>query len=289
MAREEGETTSSSSDFRPFHFPPLISFFLREYCCSRSGPTRFPDAMRLTRTYIDAPLAIGATVTLPEAASAHLVRVLRLGVGDACVLFNGDGCDYDARLASLAKKGAEAEVFGRREIDRESPLRITLGQGIARGEKMDLVLQKATELGVAAVAPLIAERTEVKLDAERAGKRMTHWQGVLAAACEQSGRARLPALSEPHALATWASGLPDRSTRLALDPEGECTLSSLALPADADVILAVGPEGGLSARDLAALRAAGFRGLRLGPRILRTETAGLAAIASLQAMYGDCG
>ncbi len=245
--------------------------------------------MRLTRTYIDAPLAIGATVTLPEAASAHLVRVLRLGVGDACVLFNGDGCDYDARLASLAKKGAEVEVVGRRAVDRESPLRITLGQGIARGDKMDLVLQKATELGVAAVAPLITERTEVKLDAERAGKRLAHWQGVLASACEQSGRARLPGLAEPQGLARWAAALPRDTRKLVLDPAGECTLASLALPAHAEVALAIGPEGGLSERDLATLQAAGFRGLRLGPRILRTETAGLAAIAALQALYGDCG
>ncbi|MBB5015898.1 16S rRNA (uracil(1498)-N(3))-methyltransferase [Rehaibacterium terrae] len=245
--------------------------------------------MRLTRTYIDAPLSIGATVTLPEAASAHLLRVLRLGVGDACVLFNGDGCDYDARLVSVAKKSAQAEVLRQREIDRESPLRIILGQGLARGEKMDLVLQKATELGVAAVAPLITERTEVKLDAERAGKRLAHWQGVLASACEQSGRARLPSLAEPQALAAWAAALPQDTIKLALDPEGECTLAALALPANAEVALAVGPEGGLSERDRATLRAAGFRGLRLGPRILRTETAGLAAIAALQALYGDCG
>lgn len=245
--------------------------------------------MRLTRTHVDAPLSVGATVALPEAAAAHLVRVLRLGVGDTVVLFNGDGHDYDARLVSLGKRGAEAEIFNARALENESPLRITLAQGVARGEKMDLVLQKSSELGVAAIAPVVTERTEVKLDAERAGKRLAHWQGVIAAACEQSGRARLPEIVEPQPLANWAAALPGEAVKLALDPGGDCTLSMLDLAADAQVILAVGPEGGLSERDLATLRAAGFRGLRLGPRILRTETAGLAAVAALQALYGDCG
>lgn len=240
--------------------------------------------MRTIRCHVDAPLAVGQAVALDEHASNHLVRVLRLGVGDAVVLFNGDGHDYIARLVSVEKRGARAEVTGVAAVANESPLRITLAQGIARGDKMDWVLQKATELGVAAIAPVQTERTEVKLDAERADKRLAHWQGVLAAACEQCGRARLPALSAPAALATWAAAAGD-GLRLALDPEGELTLATL--PASDAVTLVVGPEGGLSERDLATLRAAGFRGLRLGPRILRTETAGIAAIAALQALHGD--
>ena len=244
--------------------------------------------MRTTRCHIDQPLAVGQTLSLPEEASTHLLRVLRLAPGDEVVLFNGDGHDYGARLLSAAKRGAEAEVLSRREVPNESPLRITLAQGIARGEKMDLVLQKATELGVAAFAPMVTERTEVKLDADRAGKRMAHWRGVLGAACGQSGRARVPALAEPVSINTYAAG-ETADLRLVLDPQGRHSLRDLPLKPGQSLALAVGPEGGLSERDLATLRAAGFVGLRLGPRILRTETAGLAAIAALQSLHGDLG
>jgi 16S rRNA (uracil1498-N3)-methyltransferase len=242
--------------------------------------------MRIIRSHVPLPLAVGQRLPLPEDSSVHLLRVLRLAPGDELTLFNGDGHDYRARLLSAAKRGAEVEILARSPVARESTLRITLAQGLARGEKMDLVLQKATELGAAAFAPVLTERTEVKLDAERAGKRMAHWQGVVAAACEQSGRAVLPALAEPLPLATYAAAEP-AGLKLALDPGGELDVRSLALAPGAPLALVVGPEGGLSERDLATLRAAGFRGLRLGPRILRTETAGLAALAALQALYGD--
>lgn len=242
--------------------------------------------MRTIRSFIDAPLVIGATVDLGEQASAHLVRVLRRQVGDEVLLFNGDGHDYRARLVSVAKKAAVAEVVEQCTVARESPLAITLVQALARGEKMDWVLQKATELGVAVIAPVVSERTEVRLGAERAERRMAHWRGVIIAACEQSGRARVPALVEPRDLAVHAAGSRDENVlRLALDPDGE--LGLVDLPDCSALELVVGPEGGLSERDLAMLRAAGYRGLRLGPRILRTETAGPAAIAALQALRGD--
>ena len=242
--------------------------------------------MRNIRSYVDQPLAVGQRITLPEDSSAHLLRVLRLAPGDVVTLFNGDGHDYSARLLTAAKRGAEAEITGRQPVPRESPLRITLVQGVARGEKMDLVLQKATELGVEAFTPVVTERTEVRLDAERAGKRMAHWRGVVAAACEQSGRAVLPRLSQPTALSAYA-GDEQADIKLVLDPTGDVGLSSVAPGAGQSIALVVGPEGGLSEQDLATLRAAGFRGLRLGPRVLRTETAGLAAVAALQALYGD--
>lgn len=242
--------------------------------------------MRIIRSHVDQPLAVGQRITLPEDSSAHLLRVLRLAPGDAVTLFNGDGHDYTARLLTAAKRGAEAEITGREPVPRESPLRITLVQGVARGEKMDLVLQKATELGVEGFTPVLTERTEVKLDAERAEKRMAHWRGVVAAACEQSGRAVLPRLCQPTALSAYA-GAETADIKLVLDPEGGIGLASLSPQAGQTIALVVGPEGGLSERDLATLRAAGFRGLRLGPRILRTETAGLAAVAALQALYGD--
>jgi 16S rRNA (uracil1498-N3)-methyltransferase len=244
--------------------------------------------MRLTRCHVDSVLAVGSTLVLPESAAAHLVRVLRLGQGDECVLFNGDGNDYAARISAAGKREVIVGIVSMRAIDSESPLAITLIQGIARGEKMDLILQKATELGVARIVPVLAERTEVKLDAERTAKRMAHWRSVVVSACEQSGRARVPTLDAPATLAVAGAALAGgQCAKLTLDPQGEQSLQSLPLPPAGGVAIAIGPEGGWSPRDRETLRAAGFEGLRLGPRVLRTETAGLAAIAALQARFGD--
>jgi 16S rRNA (uracil1498-N3)-methyltransferase len=231
--------------------------------------------MRLTRVFVDASLAVGANIALPEAAAAHLLRVLRLGVGDA-----------RAVVAAVAVRG----------LANESPLRIVLLQALARGEKMDWIVQKATELGAAGIVPVSGERSEVKLDGERAGKRVAHWRSVAIAACEQSGRARLPEIAAPQPLAQALRQLPAQACRLTLDPDAEGAVANLDLPRahppeaaarDFDVVLAIGPEGGWSPGDLALLRGAGFAGLRLGPRVLRTETAGIAAIATLQALHGD--
>lgn len=243
--------------------------------------------MRLTRSHVDLPLAGGARITLPEDSAAHLVRVLRLREGDACVLFNGDGHDYPARLVQAGKREAVVELGDAAPADNESPLRITLLQGIARGEKMDLILQKATELGVAAIVPVNGERTEVKLDAERAGKRLAHWREVAVSACEQCGRARLPGIAPPRPLEQAVQALDRDMLRLILDPEAVHRLATLVAPASMRIAIAIGPEGGWSPRDLATLEGAGFTGLQLGPRVLRTETAGLAAIAALQARFGD--
>jgi len=243
--------------------------------------------MRIPRIFVPQPLQPGRDVDLPVQAGEHLARVLRLDRGHPLRLFNGDGREYAAEIATLAKRAVSARVLERLPAsDRESPLRITLAQGIARGEKMDWILQKATELGVARIVPLVTDRTEVKLDAERAQKRLAHWQAVVASACEQCGRNRLPSIDEPAKLHDWAAGLgDDAGLRLALDPQGDARARDLVV--DTRATLAVGPEGGLSDHDLATLAQAGFRGLRLGPRILRTETAGLAAIAALQAIHGD--
>ena len=244
--------------------------------------------MRLTRVHVDAALAVGAKIALPEDAAAHLVRVLRLQPGDACVLFNGDGHDYDARITAAGKRSVDAEIVGVRVVDNESPLRITLVQGVARGEKMDLILQKATELGIAAIVPVSSERSEVRLEGDRVDKRVAHWRSVVASACEQSGRACVPAVAAPLPLQSALAQLPaTTSGRFLLDPEASQSIATMMLPANAECVLAVGPEGGWSRRDREILREAGFAGLRLGPRILRTETAGLAAIAALQARFGD--
>lgn len=242
--------------------------------------------MRLTRCHVELPLHSGQVVQLPESSANHLVRVLRLRQGDACVLFNGDGHDYAATLEQVGKREVSARITAATPVDNESTLRITLLQGVARGEKMDLILQKATELGVSSFLPVMADRTEVKLDAERAEKRLQHWHNVVVSACEQSGRAVLPQLSAPQSLAS-AGAQCGPGVKLTLDPQGEHRLGKLTIPADTAIVIAIGPEGGWSPRDRDTLAAAGFSGLQLGPRILRTETAGLAAIAALQAHYGD--
>lgn len=244
--------------------------------------------MRMTRVHVDLPLRTGLELTLPEAPAAHLTRVLRLQAGDACVLFNGDGHDYTARLLAVGKREVRAVVDAVATVERESPLRTGLLQGVARGEKMDLILQKATELGVSEVRPLWSQRSEVKLDEARTLKRHAHWRGVVIAACEQSGRARVPDVAAPVSLAAALAALPDGGTRLLLDPDGDVSIRTLE-PKPGTLWLAVGPEGGWSPTDREQLVAAGFVGVRLGPRILRTETAGLAALAALQATLGDLG
>ncbi len=243
--------------------------------------------MRTIRIHVDQPLTVGHELALPEQAGEHAARVLRLVAGDAITLFNGDGSDYPSVILTVGKREVTAQVQSSRVLENESPLRLTLAQGVARGEKMDLIVQKATELGVARIVPLLTERSEVKLDAARAEKRLAHWRAVAASACEQSGRARVPEVAPAIALDTWLRELPKNDAlHLALLPEGTQQASSLQFT-PAGGVLVVGPEGGLGNRDIASLTEAGFQGLRLGPRILRTETAGLAALAALQALHGD--
>lgn len=243
--------------------------------------------MRLTRVHVEGELAAGGEVVLPEGAATHLARVLRHEVGDACVLFNGDGHDYHGVISALGKREVRVEIRSAEPVARESPLRLILLQGVARGEKMDLILQKATELGIAEAQPLWSQRSEVKLDEARALKRLAHWRSVVASACEQSGRARVPAVAAPRSLQATLAALEPGGLRLILDPEGELAFSTLRVEPATPVLLAIGPEGGWSPLDRQQLHEAGFQGLRLGPRILRTETAGLAAIAALQARFGD--
>jgi 16S rRNA (uracil1498-N3)-methyltransferase len=243
--------------------------------------------VRTIRIHVDQPLSPDGEASLPAQAGEHVARVLRLGEGDPLVLFNGDGHDYAATIVHAGRREVRVRVGGRQAIANESPLRLTLAQGVARGEKMDLIVQKATELGVACIVPLLTERSEVRLDPARAEKRLAHWRAVAASACEQSGRARLPAILPTQPLEAWLTGLPqDDALRLALLPAGSQSLRPLAFGPSGG-LLVVGPEGGLGERDVTALHTAGFAGLRLGPRILRTETAGLAALAALQALHGD--
>lgn len=242
--------------------------------------------MRTIRSYIDAPLAPGTELALPEAAGNHIVRVLRLKTGDVFNLFNGDGNDYPAEITAIDKKGAKARILSCHALNNESPLRIHLFQSIARGEKMDWILQKATELGVSAFTPMVSDRTEVKLDNERSDRKLSHWQGVIRSACEQSGRAILPEVSPPISI-NQMNGAVKREQAYYLDPEAAEGINGLDPDRTVGLALAIGPEGGFSERDIRLLQTAGFKGLKVGPRILRTETAGMAAIAALQSRFGD--
>ncbi|MBB1059212.1 16S rRNA (uracil(1498)-N(3))-methyltransferase [Marilutibacter spongiae] len=243
--------------------------------------------MRLTRVHVALPLVAGQALDLPEGPAGHLARVLRLGVGDTCIVFNGDGHDHPARLVEVGKRHVRVEIGEGVHVDKESPLPVVLLQSVARGEKMDLVLQKATELGVDAVHPAWSQRSEVRLEGARADKRLAHWRSVVVSACEQSGRARVPAVEAPLPLPLALAALPPTPLRLTLDPDGTHALGQLEVGPGQPVVVAIGPEGGWSPQDLEQLRAAGFTGMRLGPRVLRTETAGLAVLSALQARFGD--
>lgn len=237
------------------------------------------------RFYCDAALTPGANVSLPERAARH-VAVLRLKVGDGVMLFNGDGHESLATLVGIGKRGAVAAVRERRAADRESPLEVHLAQGVCAGDKMDLVLQKATELGAASIQPVLTARSIVRLSNERQGRRELHWQNVAIAACEQCGRNRIPAVKASVALAEFLGARVHDGTRVLLSPSGELTLRELALQAPLTVL--IGPEGGLAPAERELALGAGFVAVRFGPRTLRTETAPLAALAALQALYGDC-
>lgn len=242
--------------------------------------------MRLHRTYTPNTLEPGTEVELDDRAARRLGRVLRLRAGDEVVLFNGDDHDYAASIITATKSRIVVRVASASVVDNESPLRVTLAQGIARGERMDYALQKAVELGVAAIQPLFCRRTEVKLSGERLDKRVAHWRGVVVSACEQCARARVPEILPPLKLAEWLDEAPG-DLRLVLRPEGVSKPADL--PRSDRVTLLIGPEGGLAPAEIEEAVGAGFTPVRLGPRVLRTETAGPAALAILQALWGDLG
>ncbi|WP_116368392.1 16S rRNA (uracil(1498)-N(3))-methyltransferase [Parahaliea mediterranea] len=239
--------------------------------------------MRVPRIYTEQALAAGQSLSLESGPATHVARVLRMTAGDALVLFNGNGADYPATITSAGKKSVEVSIGAPTDNATESPLVVELGIGISRGDRMDWVLQKATELGVSAVVPLFTERCEVKLKGERADKKHQHWRQVMISACEQSGRSRLPHLAAPTSLAHWLATC-SAERRFVLHHRAGTTGEG-ATPAS--VALAVGPEGGLSEAEIIACESAGFEALALGPRVLRTETAPLAALAIVQARWGD--
>ena len=239
------------------------------------------------RFYSAENLKIGATIKLSENAATHATRVMRLNVGDALTLFCGDGFDYGFTLFSVKKNEVLAQIKSSQKVDNESNLNITLLQGISAGDRMDISIQKAVELGVNRIIPLKTERSVVKLDEEKAKKRVEHWQNVVIAACEQSGRAVIPQVAAPISLSLWfAANHAGDCTRITLDPLADKKLADLTKP-QGEIQLLIGAEGGLSANEIALATQHGFAGVQLGGRILRTETAPLAAIAAMQTLWGD--
>jgi 16S rRNA (uracil1498-N3)-methyltransferase len=243
------------------------------------------SAPRAPRLYCDRPLSPGAVIELDERAARH-VAALRLGAGDAVTLFNGDGAESLAVLANAGRRGLAATVRERLVVDRESPLPIRLAQGVCASDRMDLVLQKATELGVVAIQPVVTARSIVRLANERRERREAHWQSVVIAACEQCGRNRVPAVAPSESFGDFLARLERAGTRVLLAQDGAATIRTLA--PEPPVTVLIGPEGGLAPEERSLATAAGFVPVRFGPRVLRTETAPLAAIAALQAIYGDC-
>lgn len=239
------------------------------------------------RFYCPDPLAIGATAALPVSAAAHAARVLRMVAGDRAIIFNGDGLDYACELIEVKKSAVQVKVLSSFTLQNESPLNITLLQGISSGDRMDYTLQKAVELGVQRIQPIATERSVVKLNQERAEKRVEHWQAVVASACEQCGRAVVPNVAMPITLSQWLANNPQQNNcRILLNPIGATRLQNLAKPAH-EIQLLIGAEGGLSQHEIDTASAHGFQSILLGPRILRTETAALTAIASMQTLWGD--
>ncbi|TVV41903.1 16S rRNA (uracil(1498)-N(3))-methyltransferase [Thalassolituus sp. C2-1] len=236
------------------------------------------------RIYSAAALSSGLRTELDDQAFAHLIRVLRMNDGDPVRLFNGDGHEYAGQLCDVQKKSASVLVGDILHSEADTPLKLQLGQVVSKGDRMDFTIQKATELGISDITPLWSERCEVRLKGERLDKKMEHWQKVAISACEQSGRNRIPTIHQPQYFADWAKNN-NADVRLLLHPHRQKPLRDYPQPAS--VALLVGPEGGFSEQEVEMAMSSGFAGLTLGPRILRTETAALAALSVFQFQWGD--
>lgn len=238
--------------------------------------------MRLSRFFIDAPLSLGQH-ELPEAQAHYIGRVLRHAAGDAVQLFDGSGQEYLGELIEVGKKSVRVELREALAGMAESPLSIHLGQGLSRGERMDWAIQKATELGARQISPIVSARCEVRLKDERADKRMAHWRQIAISACEQCGRSSLPQINPPLTLEQWLEQV-EADLKLVLHPVAEPWASH---PQPASLAMLIGPEGGLSEDEVQQAIARGFHAARLGPRVLRTETAPVVALSVAQQLWGD--
>lgn len=242
--------------------------------------------MRLTRIHLEATLSAGAEMPLSASGAYHVARVLRLRAGAALLVFDGAGHEHEAEIVEV--RGDEVRIrIGKETSHRtESPLRITLVLGVSRSERMDWALQKSTELGVSAIVPVLTARSVVRLDEKQAQKKQQHWQAIVAGACEQCGRSHLPQVAAAVSLRQYLSTSRKDGLRLVLSPGAPASLAGLSsLPAKVELL--IGPEGGLDDEELTAAQQGGFMGVRLGPRVLRTETAVVTALTVLQALWGD--
>jgi 16S rRNA (uracil1498-N3)-methyltransferase len=242
--------------------------------------------MRLTRVYVDAALEPGALLTLAGSAAGHLTRVLRLRPKAALTLFNGRGGEYAASIERIKGSKVTVTVGEHAAIERESPFPLTLAQGVSRGERMDLVVQKATELGVVRLVPVLTERSIVRLDEEQSDRKSSHWRAIAISACEQCGRNRLPEVALPAPLREFLRQPPGDSVRLLLSPSATQRIEDVPRPAHGATVL-IGPEGGLSDAEQEDAVTAGFTAVNLGPRVLRTETAAIASLTLLHREFGD--
>jgi 16S rRNA (uracil1498-N3)-methyltransferase len=239
----------------------------------------------VSRVFVAAPLESGARVRLAGAAAGHVIRVLRLRAGAPLTLFNGSGVEYSGTIVAIRTGTVTVAVGEAQRVERESPLRVTLAQGVSRGERMDLVVQKATELGVSRIVPVFTARSVVKLDGHKAARRLEHWRAIAIGACEQCGRNRLPELASPVSLEVLLR-TERAGTRLLLSAAAALRVPQIAHP-EGPVLVLIGAEGGLAEEEQQRALAAGFVGVRLGPRVLRTETAAIAALVLLQREFGD--
>jgi 16S rRNA (uracil1498-N3)-methyltransferase len=246
--------------------------------------------MRLTRVFVDGELRSGSVVELARDTASHLAKVLRARSGDEIVLFNGDGREYMGAIESVRGTRISAAIGAARTVDRESSFAITLIQCVPRGDRMDFIVQKATELGVTRILPVLSQRSVVRLDEDQAASKQAHWQAVAVSACEQCGRNRLPSVEAPRPLLNYLGSLGAGTTsaeilRLILEPD--CPQQPRSGERTAGAELVIGPEGGFAPEELEAFELLSFARVGLGPRVLRTETAAIAALVVLQARYGD--
>ena len=239
------------------------------------------------RFYHSNPLGLNQIITLDEFASHHALRVMRVKVNDFLILFNGDGFEYRVRVSDINKKTINVEILSKEKNNSESPININLFQSISSNEKMDMVIQKATELGVSSIQPIFTSRSTIKLSLDRTKKRVIHWKQVSISACEQSGRSKIPTIKSPIEFDQISEGIKTNSLNLLLHPDNLEESSNLPNEYSGDINVFIGPEGGFSQDEVLLLKKQNCINIKLGPRILRTETAPLAIIAIFQYKYGD--